>query len=96
MRIGRLYPVAVALVVGAMLGAVSVGWGTLGAAEDAGNGARELGSAHTEDGRGEQTPLLMRVLDPPQPVKGSDDKYHLVYELVLTSSSPGTATVEWV
>jgi hypothetical protein len=52
MRIGRLYPVAVALVVGAMLGAVSVGWGTLGAAEDAGNGTRELGSAHTEDGRG--------------------------------------------
>jgi hypothetical protein len=38
----------------------------------------------------------MRVLDPPQPVKGSDDKYHLVYELVLTNSSPGTATVEWV
>ena len=38
----------------------------------------------------------MRVLGPPQPVKGSDDKYHLVYELVLTNSSPGTATVEWV
>jgi murein DD-endopeptidase MepM/ murein hydrolase activator NlpD len=35
----------------------------------------------------------MRVLDPPQPVKGSDGKYHLVYELVLTNSSPGTATV---
>ena len=42
---------------------------------------------------GKQTPLLMRVLDPPQPVKGSDGKYHLVYELVLTNSSPGTATV---
>jgi hypothetical protein len=40
MGIGRLYPVAVALVVGAMLGAVSVGWGTLGAAEDDGNGAK--------------------------------------------------------
>ena len=31
MRMGRLYPVAVALVVRAMLGAVSVGWNTLGA-----------------------------------------------------------------
>jgi hypothetical protein len=38
----------------------------------------------------------MRVLDAPQPVKGTDGKYHLVYELVLTNSSPGTATVEWV
>ena len=36
----------------------------------------------------------MRVLDPPEPVKGTDGKYHLVYELVLTNSSPGTATVE--
>ena len=36
----------------------------------------------------------MRVLDPPQPVKGTDGKYHLVYELVLTNSSPGTAKVE--
>ena len=103
MRIGRLYPVAVALVVGAMLGAVSVGWGTLGAAEDNPNGARELGSAAPTGGgeakqapQGKQTPLLMRVLDPPQPVKGSDGKYHLVYELVLTNTSPGTATVESV
>lgn len=36
----------------------------------------------------------MRVLDSPQPVKGSDGKFHLVYELVLTNSSPGPATVE--
>jgi hypothetical protein len=36
----------------------------------------------------------MRVLDAPEPVKGSDGKYHLVYELVLTNSSPGTAKVE--
>ena len=38
----------------------------------------------------------MRVLDAPEPVKGTDGKYHLVYELVLTNSSPGTATVESV
>ena len=38
----------------------------------------------------------MRVLDPPQPVKGTDGKYHHVYELVLTNTSPGTATVESV
>jgi murein DD-endopeptidase MepM/ murein hydrolase activator NlpD len=38
----------------------------------------------------------MRVLDAPEPVKGSDGKYHLVYELVLTNTSPGTATVESV
>jgi hypothetical protein len=96
MRIGRLYPVAVALVVGAMLGAVSVGWDTLGATEDNGNRLRELRPAHTGGGEAKQTPLLMRVLDPPQPVKGSDGKYHLVYELVLTNTSPGTATVESV
>src|SRR5918998_3915037 len=100
MRIGRLYPVAVALVVGGGLGAVAVGWDTLGATEDNPNGARELRSAHTGGGgakqtpQGKQTPLLMRVLDPPQPVKGTDGKYHLVYELVLTNSSPGTAKVE--
>jgi murein DD-endopeptidase MepM/ murein hydrolase activator NlpD len=35
----------------------------------------------------------MRVLDPPEPVKGTDGKYHLVYELVLTNSSPGTSEV---
>ena len=96
MRIGRLYPVAVALVVGAMLGAVSVGWNTLGATEDNPNGARGLRSAHTGGGEAKQTPLLMRVLGLPQPVKGSDGNYHLVYELVLTNTSPGTATVESV
>ena len=36
----------------------------------------------------------MRVLDSPEPVKGTDGKYHLVYELVLTNSSPGTAKVQ--
>jgi hypothetical protein len=92
MRIGRLYPAAVALVVGAMLGGVSVGWNTLGATEDNGNRIRELQPAHTGGGEAKQTPLLMRVLDPPQAVKGSDGKYHLVYELVLTNTSPGTAT----
>ena len=96
MRISRLYPVAVALVVGAMLGAASVGWNTLGATEDNGNRLSELRPAHTGGTEAKQTPLLMRVLDSPQPVKGSDGKYHLVYELVLTNSSPGKATVESV
>jgi len=56
MRIGRLYPVAVALVVGAMLGAASVGWDTLGATEDNGNNSRELGSAYTGGGGGSRRP----------------------------------------
>ncbi len=48
-------------------------------------------------GAGEDlTPILMRVLDAPQPVKGSDGKFHLVYELELTNTSPGTAKVKSV
>ena len=46
--------------------------------------------------RGKQTPLLMQVLQPPDPVRGSDGKLHLVYELELTNTSPGTATVQSV
>jgi hypothetical protein len=56
--------------------------------------AAPVASAAPDTGGGKQTPLLMRVLDPPEPVKGTDGKYHLVYELVLTNSSPGTATVQ--
>ena len=37
----------------------------------------------------------MRVVAPPEPVKGSDGELHLVHELELTNSSPGT-TVESV
>ena len=102
MRSGRLYTVAVVLVMGALLGAVAFGGTGLGAAEDTGDGAKDLGSAIAGNGgakqtpRGKQTPLLMRVLDPPQPVKGSDGRYHLVYELVLTNTSPGAATVQSV
>ena len=101
MRSARAYTVvAFVLAMGALLGAVSWAWGdpdaesTRSAAQNpepfpAGGGG---GAKQTPPGK--QTPLLMRVLDPPQPVKGTDGKYHLVYELVLTNSSPGTAKVE--
>jgi hypothetical protein len=94
MESGGAYPVAIVLVMGALLCVVSFGGTGLGATESTGDGAMNLKS--TQAGGGKQTSLLMRVLDPPQPVKGSDGKYHLVYELVLTNSSPGTATVESV
>jgi murein DD-endopeptidase MepM/ murein hydrolase activator NlpD len=100
MEVGRAYPIAVVLVMAALLCAVAFGGSGLGATESTGGGAKDLKSARAGGGggkqtpQGKQTPLLMRVLDPPQPVKGTDGKYHLVYELVLTNSSPGTATVE--
>ena len=97
MRSARAYTVmAVVLVMGASLGAVPLAWGDPGATRS--NGSGEVNPEHRprRGGAGKQTPLLMRVLDPPQPVKGSDGKYHLVYELVLTNSSPGTASVEAV
>jgi hypothetical protein len=94
MRSARVYAVvAVVLVVGALLGAVSLAWGDPGVIRSNGFSALNPEPA-PGGGGGEQTPLLMRVLDAPQPVKGSDGKYHLVYELVLTNSSPGTAKVE--
>jgi murein DD-endopeptidase MepM/ murein hydrolase activator NlpD len=99
MRSGRAYTVAVVLVMAASLGAVSLAWGDP-SAESTRSGALnpELfpagGGGAKQTPQGKQTPLLMRVLDPPRPVKGTDGKYHLVYELVLTNSSPGTATVE--
>jgi murein DD-endopeptidase MepM/ murein hydrolase activator NlpD len=102
MRSARAYAVAVVLVMAASLGAVSLAWGDPGAKSTSsgtnpepfpagGGGAKQT---HQQTPQGKQTPLLMRVLDPPEPVKGTDGKYHLVYELVLTNSSPGTATVE--
>ena len=103
MRSARTYAVvAVVLIMGALLGAVSLAWGDPGA-----TGSNRSSALNPESGpvggggakqtpRGKQTPLLMRVLDAPQPVKGSDGKYHLVYELVLTNTSPGTATVQSV
>ena len=33
------------------------------------------------------TPIIFSVLAPPVPVQGSDGKFHIVYELVLTNSS---------
>ena len=33
------------------------------------------------------TPILMRVLNAPVPVKGSDGRYHLVYELEVEAST---------
>src|SRR5215212_10458969 len=101
MRSARAYTVAVVLVMAALLGAVSLAWGDPGA-KSTRSGALNPepfpagGGGGKQRPQGKQTPLLMRVLDPPQPVKGSDGKYHLVYELVLTNTSPGTATVESV
>ena len=91
--------VASGVALGALLGAVSLAWGDPGANSTRSNASNpESFPAGVGGGKqtpqGKQTPLLMRVLDPPQPVKGTDGKYHLVYELVLTNSSPGTATVE--
>ena len=103
MRSARTYAVvAMVLIMGALLGAVSLTWGDPGATGSNGSSTLNpepgpVGSGGAKQTpRGKQTPLLMRVLDAPQPVKGSDGKYHLVYELVLTNTSPGTATVEWV
>jgi hypothetical protein len=103
MRNARTYAVvAVVLILGALLGAVSLAWGDPGATGSNISNALnpEPGPAGSGGAKqpplGKQTPLLMRVLDAPQPVKGSDGKYHLVYELVLINTSPGTATVESV
>jgi hypothetical protein len=95
MRNARTYAVvAVVLILGALLGAVSLAWGDPGATGS--NGSSALNPEPGPVGGAKQTPLLMRVLDAPQPVKGTDGKYHLVYELVLINTSPGTATVESV
>jgi Peptidase family M23 len=98
---------AVVLAVGALLVAVSCGedQGATEGADESEAAASSEDAQETIEGpaagqaggaKGEQTPLLMRVLQPPDPVKGSDGKLHLVYELVLTNSSPGTATVQSV
>jgi hypothetical protein len=97
MRSARMYMVvAVVLTMGALLGAVSLAWGEPGVTGSNGFSEPNPKPGPAGGGRGEQTPLLMRVLDPPQPVKGSDGKYHLVYEIVLTNTSPGAATVKSV
>ncbi len=64
--------------------------------ENAGDRAEDLPPIHAGGGGGDLTPVLMRVVAPPEPVKGSEGEFHLVYELELTNSSPGTATVESV
>jgi hypothetical protein len=79
MRSGRLYPVAVILMIGAILGVVSLGWGDLIATGSGAKRTLESKPSPAVGGEGKQTPLLMRVLNSPQPVKGSDGKYHLVY-----------------
>jgi hypothetical protein len=95
MRSARAYTVvAFVLAMGALLGAVSLAWGDPGAARSNGSSALNPEPYPAGGAGGKQTPLLMRVLDAPEPVKGTDGKYHLVYELVLTNSSPGTAKVE--
>ncbi len=81
----------------ALLAAVSCASAGATGSKGAGNLAEDIQvNIESGGGGGKQTPLLMRVLDAPEPVKGSDGKYHLVYEIVLTNSSPGTATVESV
>src|SRR5215213_7979434 len=98
---------AVVLAVGALLVAVSCGedQGATEGTDESKAAASSEDAQETTEGpaagqaggaKGEQTPLLMRVLQPPDPVKGSDGKRHLVYELVLTNTSPGTATVQSV
>jgi hypothetical protein len=42
------------------------------------------------------TPVGVRVLAAPIPVKGSDGVFHVVYELALTNFTPGTVTIESV
>jgi len=91
------------LIVGvlALLVAVSCGSGDQSATTDTDESATAFGSEDAENlppihvggGGGDQTPVLMRVVAPPEPVKGTDGEFHLVYELELTNSSPGTATV---
>lgn len=88
----------------ALLVAVSFGSGDQSATADTDESAIADGSEDVENlppiraggGGGDQTPVLMRVVELPEPVKGSDGELHLVYELELTNSSPGTATVESV
>ena len=84
------------LMMGAVLGAVSLAWGDPDATRSNGSSAVNPEPVPAGGGGEKQTPLLMRVLDAPEPVKGSDGKYHLVYEIVLTNTSPGKATVESV
>jgi hypothetical protein len=91
--------VASGVALGALLGDVSLAWGDPGANSTRSSASNPEpfpagGGGGKQTPQVKQTPLLMRVLDPPQPVKGTDGMYHLVYELVLTNSSPGTATVE--
>ena len=94
------------LIVGvlALLVAVSCGSGDQSATTDtdesasafASEDAEYLPPIHAGGGGGDLTPVLIRVVAPPEPVKGSDGELHLVYELELTNASPGTATVESV
>jgi hypothetical protein len=94
MRSARTYTLAVVvLVMAASLSAVSLAWGDAGA-KSTGGGGPNPEPFPAGGGGAKQTPLLMRVLNAPEPVKGTDGKYHLVYELVLTNSSPGAATVK--
>jgi murein DD-endopeptidase MepM/ murein hydrolase activator NlpD len=93
----------------ALLAAVSCASGGGGATGGARESAGASGSKGAGDlagdiqvniesgGAGEDlTPILMRVVEPPEPVKGSDGKFHLVYELKLTNVSPGMAKVKSV
>ena len=73
MRSARAYTVvAVVLAMGALLGCVPLAWGDPDA-KSTRSDSLNRGPSPAEDGgtkqmpQGKQTPLLMRVLDPPQP-----------------------------
>ena len=48
------------------------------------------GGEPVETGSNQFTPIILSILTEPHPVLGSDGKYHLVYELQLTNTTPFT------
>jgi len=71
-----------------LLLALSV-WGAM--ATQTADGA--VGSRATVD-RLDFAPIVSRVLTRPTPVKGTDGRFHIVYEVVLTNNTPVTLAVE--
>jgi hypothetical protein len=71
-----------------LLLALSV-WGAM--ATQTAHGA--VGSRATVD-RLDFAPIVSRVLTRPTPVKGTDGRFHIVYEVVLTNNTPVTLAVE--
>lgn len=42
------------------------------------------------------TPLGMEIENPPNPVLGADDKYHLAYEITIVNQTPSQVTIDQV